>query len=313
MNWRVMWSWRAGIIVAAFIAAIAINDWFIRTGYEAKCVTERAQFRLGPQESPSWHLDGALLLRDAVGKGEPFTGTFQAAPNATVTFERIGKGPLNIGVAAPGDGIAATVRPRGGRDENLGPSVYLTIDNLSGSGAPSRNAGVVFPINGAAEIGNLLSDETSAFNPIQRSGTVRMLGRTFVGNSIFDAGSRDLSLGDFLTFQPESDGVGLLSANEDNGIAVVYRVVAKAAVVQRFRAEEYRIRVALYSRIAGDTSLQLIWAAILAFVSGFRFVAPQKLQKSSARSKVGISHLLESRLRHRSITYGFPHRTERRM
>ena len=63
-----------------------------------------------------------------------------------------------------------------------------------------------------------------------RNGEVKMIGKSNLGNDYFEAGSKQLNLGDRLVFDKiQSKTFGFVTINENSGMSSAYRVTAKEA------------------------------------------------------------------------------------
>lgn len=265
-------------IVLALGFAVFVTFWSAPTTYDVNAETETLHVRIGESSPLVWGLSDATMYRDFDSKSEPFTGSLSPSKNTDVAVERIASGSLRIRCKRSDGSVGDLWSQRGGQ-QTLGRRVSFVIPDIERR-AKSGEA-VLFPVTGEIELGQDVTFDSTATVATLQSGSVRVLGRSLLGPTLFEAGTYPLELGDDLRIGPsESPSVGVLVTGDHPGFRVSIRGKSKSAMVTRFGSSGYEIRTSIYSRLKNDAALQILWVASLAFVGIAR--SPWKKKKKES-------------------------------
>jgi hypothetical protein len=117
------------------------------------------------------------------------------------------------------------------------------------------------------EIGREARHETLSSIPVLKSGKVRVVGKTIMGDEIYDAGTIILSTGDQFSVENPEVGKGLIVADHQPGLSAVAYTLGKRAYVQRFGTKGYKVRSSLWVRFGNDPVIKALIAAVF-FILG---------------------------------------------
>jgi hypothetical protein len=246
----------------AVVLAILVTFWSAPTTYDVNAETETVHVQIGT--SPIvWGLSDVTMYRDFDQHSERLTGSFSLSKGTDVVVERIASGPLRVRCKSS-DGSVGDLWSQGSQ-QKLGRRVSFVVPDIEKRAKSGET--LLFPVSGDIELGQGLTFDTTTAVAILQSGTVRVLGRSLLGPTLFEAGTYPLELGDDLRIEPSlSPSVGVLVAGDHPGLRVSIRGNGKSAMVTRFGSSGYEIRTSLYSRLKNDAALQILWVASLAFV-----------------------------------------------
>ncbi|QNI31589.1 hypothetical protein H7849_21360 [Alloacidobacterium dinghuense] len=249
-------------IALAILFAVAVTFWSTPTTYDVNAETETLRIRT--DIAPIiWGLSEVIMYRDYNPQSEAFTGSFSPSSGTDVEVERITSGPLRLR-CKNSNGSVGELRNQDGQ-QKLGGRVTFVIPNVD---KRAKSGGtLLFPVSGDIELGQDLTYDASTTVAILQSGTVRVLGRSLLEPTLFEAGTYPLELGDDFRLEAAlSPSVGVLVAGDHPGFRVAIRGTSKSATVTRFGSSGYVIRTSLFERLKNDAGLQILWVAALTFV-----------------------------------------------
>jgi hypothetical protein len=254
------------LAMACGLAALFLD---VPLTYVVSANTERVVVRGIGLTGSNWYLDDAEIMTGCETDWHKFSGTIHVHASTNIAIERISEGPLRISVLDRNnqqDKAVAELEDFANEANMLATGcLYATIEDL---GNRSRNGEtVVLPVNGYVETGRETRHETMEYTPLLRSGKVQLIGRTLFGDSVYDAGTITLGIGDlFLVAKPQA-GSGLVVADQQPGLTSVAYVVGDRAYVHRFGTEGYKVSSSLWVRIERDPVIGTLAAAAV-FILG---------------------------------------------
>jgi hypothetical protein len=256
------------VAASATAVALVLTTWPIKTTFDIISQTEGLQLETVGGVRPRWYLEQARLFAGPAAKEiEPFTGSVEIEPGANVIIQRIGQGPLRIACNSRKPTVA--VARLYDQDDEYAATIIghlvVRIDDLSQRIASGQS--IVLPIVGKARLGSVIGLDSSRSPTLVREGKVSLLGHSFLGRSLFQAGRFELDPGDSVVVDGGESFIGLVIINEGTALTTVLRTIGRRARVERFGAQGYDLRVSILSRITNDGPLQAVWATSLALIS----------------------------------------------
>lgn len=259
------------VIILVFIFSIFFDP--ILTIYNITAQTEKIQIvtmdannsRLSLYGADVYDFDGNLILPD-------FHGSLELAPNVTADFQRISYGPLYLSITSEKEeNIARFFNGENGKlAYTASENVEIVITNMDS--LMEQGISIVLPLSGIINLGRSVGFETyGEQSPLLREGNVTMTAYSKMGDSYFEAGTKQLFMGDFLEFENwQHKAFGFLTINENPGMQVAYRVESKKARVikpgPRDNDSGYPISASRYDRFISDRfyqSLSLFFAVLV--------------------------------------------------
>ena len=262
---------RALVIAAAFTGAIVATLWKLPTTFNVTARAESISMVTGDTPGLRWELDNVKLIRDWDSVAVGYTGSLELQPKINVAVERIAHGPLKIRFWDPGSqtSVGTLFDEYDEPKEALGPRAVIIIDDIAGR--TRRGANVVMAFAGEITLGRSVGVRAGA-DPILRSGTVTLLGRSVLTATPYEIRKITLDTGDrFSVKEPRGDSYGFLVADERPGITTVFRTVGKNGIVARFGSRGYEVSMSIWSRIAKDNTIQGVWVAFGALLGFGRY------------------------------------------
>lgn len=259
---------RTLFLTISLAIALTLSLWPLESTFSIVATTEWIGFDvLGPRPV-RWSLEDANLFKTANSKAVAFTGAIELPAGTHADVERISKGPLRIAITLPEKASALVYDAAEQRVDDLDRRVVVTVDNFEQRSKAGRN--VVLPLAGNIQFGRMSELPTNASVPQLREAKVATIGHAILGNSLYRAGTSELSQGDTLTFKStRGPFFGTLRIDDNPGIAAVARVVADSGYISHPPASGYNIEPSIFDRIKGDEFLQAVWAAFV-FIWGLR-------------------------------------------
>lgn len=276
---------RRWMLVAGLIALVLLTVWLVypnaKTTFDITAETESLTFTPLVNSGLEWQLDGVRLRRSFNDTGTVVSGTLALSDSVRVLIERKSLGPLRLQLEAR-DSTAVNALLGTFTLDSITQIELRTVAFVDFSDIQERaQAGrpVVLFGQGDMTIGWVPNYTTDLSQPLLRSGTVRMIGKSWFRSTSFSAGSAELRAGDrFEIEKPLSAGVGFISVDERPALAVGFRTVAQSATVTRPGGGTPQISTSLNSARLGDPVLQAGYTILVLLVTAL-FKYPEMREK----------------------------------
>lgn len=250
------------LIIAVLLMLYALFFVPITTTFNVAVNTERIQFTtLGKNNSRIVLLDAEVASIDSV-LSKSFDGNIDLNNNVKVTIERISNGPISIVLEnETGESVGSLYNGENGELFYTG-SDFLELYIYDVLKKTEDGQTFIFSIDGDVNIGRSVNYEIfGESTALLRDGEIKMIGKSFLSNDNFEAGSVMLNLGDRLVFDDiESKTYGFVTVNENPGMKAAYRIASKhARVIKPGPQNEnngYVISASLISMILNDRNVQ---------------------------------------------------------
>jgi hypothetical protein len=159
-----------------------------------------------------------------------FNGSLQLNKGVEVTVERVAGGPLIIEFRS-NKSTGKLYNAENNFLKDTPEFFEVVIKDMSARSQEGKT--VLFPIEGDIDLGRSVDFEVlGEYNSILRGGELAMTGISGIFGERFDAGARELLLGDQLIFEDVKHGaLGFVTVNENPGIQVAYRISALHAKI----------------------------------------------------------------------------------
>lgn len=251
------------VTIAGFVVALVAATYLVPTTFIVVATSEVVRFQTAGAPTSRWPLSGAELLEgDSAGNftRTAFTGSIEIGDSVEVVLQRVSGGPVILKI----DPVGAnryTVEFYDESDElirrSLGP-VEIRIDSLNARA--SRGESIVLPLVGDIEVGAAAGFQTGGAAPMLRSGTVTMVGSSFLSKSLYKAGDEELRAGDvFQVIKPLSNSYATVIVDERPALNLVSRASSFEAEISRAGTSSTGVSTPLRARILSDKSLQSLW------------------------------------------------------
>jgi hypothetical protein len=254
------------LAVACGLAALYL---YVPLTYVVSASTERVIIHSTALAGSKWYLDNAEIMSACESEWRRFTGTIHVHSSTKIAIERIAEGPLRISVLDKHGQEDETVAELYDFVDEAGVlakgCLYVTIEDLRNRSQNGET--VVLPVNGYMEIGREPRHETTKYVPLLRSGKIQLIGKTLFGNSVYDAGTITLGIGDIFIVERPQAGSGLVLADQLPGLTAVSYTVGDRAYVHRFGTDGYKVSSTLWVRIKKDPIIRGLAAAVV-FILG---------------------------------------------
>ena len=256
-----------GLAAGCGLAAIYLN---VQLSYVVSANTESVIIKSASPVGSRWFINDAQAMTcDDDGDWWTFSGTIRIWAPTNITIERISEGPIKISIQSEpgnkGQVIAELSDFNTNTDRVAKGCLYIEIANLRERARKGET--IVLPVFGYMEIGREVRFETIKHIPVLRSGKVQLVGKTFLGGSIYDAGTITLGTGELFVVEGQKAGSGLVVADQQPGLTAVSHMVGERAYVHRFGTDGYKVRSSLWVRIVKDPVISTLVASIL-FILG---------------------------------------------
>lgn len=284
--WRVSSAFALALVstLAAFAIFRSISQ--PETFAVVNARSEYLEYRVFNPELAMLHGEGLRIAvwPDGQREDQCAGGTFLPEQLATVTYQRIENGPLQISMEGKG-----TYRTAEGGSDQFDGEVVLYPDPACGSLVSSR-----FPIWGPGKIGSAFSVRGDGPGPILLSGTLEVFGRTVSlgpfgkGGAVYASTAQPLTIpsGGFIQ-SDRRDGdettevstemtalFGYILLSEEPGFAV--HVTTETPLLQVFtpgtRENTNRIEIGLFAQVLNDPNIlraQIFFLLLFLFLPVF--------------------------------------------
>lgn len=254
----------AGIVLLLLVGALRLLIFPGSTTYSVETETDRLRFESVDAPPSMLFMENVEVLTPDASSGMVFTGFIELASQVEVQIDRVGMGPLHIGIRklrndegleSPEDANPGSV----GRLLSLSEEVVLDagtrLDIFADSMLERSRAGNTFliPISGNVTSGREVMMETNRSTSVLRSGVVSLLAGTVFGAGSFEARSVRLGLGDrFVIERPLGSSVGLVHIDESPSLSAAYRVVGSDGRIDRAGGSTFMLNVSWFDRVVND-------------------------------------------------------------
>ncbi|MBK7806935.1 MAG: hypothetical protein IPJ51_11600 [Saprospiraceae bacterium] len=246
----------------------------IYTTYYISANTERVKFLSLDKNNSKVNLNNVTIwAEDTVPILQSFTGTLDINDSIDVTIERVGFGPATItfdGQKSVGNLSWITLD---GKEHIKELSNYNEIDINNIESEYRAGKSQIIRIDGNIDLGKKIDyeikDESTA---ILKEGEINMIGKTKYISSNFEASKKFLQIGDqFVINEPIGKGFGFVNFNENAGMTVSYRIMAKTAKIVKpgpidaLSSSDYEIKANILDRFKNDSKFSLL-SIIIGFI-----------------------------------------------
>lgn len=266
----------------------------ITTTFNVTVNTERIDYTTIDKNNSRLILASAELADMDSILSENFEGTIDLNSNVKVTIERIAFGPISIIIESDiAESIGKVYNGNDGKLFHIAKD-FLEIYIYDIVKKTEEGQTFIFSIDGDVNIGRSVNFEIfGESTALLRDGEVKMIGKTKFSNDFFEAGSKQLNLGDRLVFDKiQSKTFGFVTINENAGMKAAYRVTSKEARVikpgPQGENNGYTISASLLDRLLKDRMFQgisILFGALITFIQIFPFLKDIKKQKPQSKSK----------------------------
>lgn len=254
------------VISIVFIYSLLLLLDPITTIFNINANTERISISSIDENGSELNLDGV----DIYGTGltplyKGFTGQFKLNKDVSVTIERVAYGSATLTFRAPKEQKSGILYDRQEKlVDSTGHYLEISINNLRMKADSGQT--FIFPFDGKVSLGRSVDHEVGyESTALLRSGDINMTG-TSAWSDNFDAGTIQLYLGDEIQFHHQSkNAIGFITLNENPGMQVVYRVVAKQATIlkpgpkmEKLEESGFNVSATSLDRISKASLFQII-------------------------------------------------------
>lgn len=246
----------------------------IYTTYYITANTERVKFLSLDKNNSKVNLYNVTIwAEDTLPILQTFTGTLDLNDSIDVTLERVGFGPATItldGQKSVGNLSWVTLD---GKEHIKELTNYIEIDINNIESEYRAGKSQIIRIDGNIDLGKKIDyeikDESTA---ILKEGEINMIGKTKYVSSNFEASKKFLQTGDqFVINDPIGKGFGFVNFNENAGMTVSYRVMAKTAKIVKpgpidaLSSSDFEIKANILDRFKNDSKFSLL-SIIIGFI-----------------------------------------------
>lgn len=248
----------------------------ITTTFNVTVNTERIDYTTLDKNNSRLILTGAELADMDSILSENFDGSIDLNSNVKVTIERIALGPISIIIESENSESIGKVY--NGQDGKLFHTAkdFLEVYVYDIVKKTEEGQTYIYSIDGDVNIGRSVNFEIfGESTALLRGGEVKMIGKSKFSNDYFEAGSKELNLGDRLVFDEiQSKIFGFVTINEKSGMQAAYRVTSKEARVIKPGPQNenngYLISASMLDRFSKDRlfiGVSIIVGALIAFLT----------------------------------------------
>ena len=227
------------ILIGTFLILIVLIILYIiffvpiSTTFNVAVNTERIEYTtLDKNNSRIVLLDVEIASLDSILVTN-FEGNIDLNSNVKVTIERISNGPISIVLEnESGESVGNVYHGENGELFHKA-SEFLEIYIYDVLKKTEEGQTFIFSIEGDVNIGRSVNYEIfGESTALLRGGEIKMIGKSFLSNDNFEAGSVMLNLGDRLVFDDiQSKTFGFVTINENSCMKAAYRIASKQARV----------------------------------------------------------------------------------
>ncbi len=205
----------------------------ITTTFNVAVNTERIEYTTVDKNNSRMVLLGAEVASLDSILVTNFEGNIDLNSNVKVTIERISNGPISIVLEnESGESVGNVYHGENGELFHKA-SEFLEIYIYDVLKKTEEGQTFIFSIEGDVNIGRSVNYEIfGESTALLRGGEIKMIGKSFLSNDNFEAGSEVLNLGDRLVFDDiQSKTFGFVTINENSCMKAAYRIASKQARV----------------------------------------------------------------------------------
>lgn len=272
------------LLFALFVLFKVLQSIFfdpITTTFNVTVQTELIEYKTLNKNRSRLVLYDALIEDDNGIVSDNFNGSIDLEVGVYVTIERVAYGPILIRIEnEDGGSIGKLYRENEDNPSHKGEDyLIVSISNIEEKVAAGQT--FIFNISGDIETGRSINfemyDQSTA---LLRGGQVKMIGSSRWSKNLFEAGTRELNLGDQLVFDdPETEAFGFAMVNENAGMNAAYRVDSKEASVikpgPQNQGSGYKISASLLDKFLKDRfyqAISILFATLIAILTILTFI-----------------------------------------
>jgi hypothetical protein len=267
---RTILSWLI-IIVLFFLGILILIEMIFnprRSIYNVSARSEIVDFTTLDDNLSRYVVYGASILNGDELISSHFDGSIQIFEGTQVTIQRPGNGGINITLDHLDGKIAGALYNINGTKVDTRNDSYLEIYIDSIEFKMTNGINHHFGIEGKTNIGKNIDHLNFYENPsMLHSGTVSILGRSYIGVNYYEASIRKLNIGDRIVFNYDVEcktkqdsldekGVGFVRIDDKFGMQVAYRRRAYNAMIfkpgPKTKESGYAISDSLLDRFKND-------------------------------------------------------------
>ena len=253
------------IVITILIVLLLLYIFFfapITTTFNVAVNTERIQYTtLDKNNSRIILMDAEIASLDSILVTN-FEGNIDLNNNVKVSIERISNGPISIILENElGESVGKIYNGDNG-ELFYEASDFLDIYIYDIAKKTEEGQTFIFSIEGDVNIGRSVNYEIfGESTALLRDGEIKMIGKSFLSNDNFEAGSVSLNLGDRLVFDDiQSKTFGFVTINENPCMKAAYRIASKQARVIKPGPQNedngYIISASYLNMILNDRNIQ---------------------------------------------------------
>jgi len=256
-------------IVLAVICGLAAVYLDAQLTYVASANTEWVEIKSLKPGVSQWYIEAADIRISCDGERKEFSGRLRIQSPVIIHIKRISWGPMEISIKSETgseDQIVAKLH-NDETDEDIFAEgcLFITINNLIERAKKGKT--IVLAVDGYMEISREVRHETMRSIPVLKSGKVQVVGKTIIGDEIYDAETIILSTGDHFSVDNPGAGKGLIVADQQPGLTAVSFTLGKVAHIRRYGTQGYKVGSSLWVRFENDPVIKALIAAVF-FILG---------------------------------------------
>lgn len=265
------------VVVVIFVLLFPLLIDPITTTYNITANTEQLIITTKDGDGSRLPLYGVNIYTDTSRYLENFDGVFEISRDVEITIDRIASGPVIITFESKGNAPTGFLyRSTDSKYfKETGPYLRIEINDINKRADEGQTT--ILPINGLVSIGRPIGFEVfGSSTALLRSGEIAMTGSSTFSKMTFDAGQKALNLGDQVIFEEQANkAIGFATINENPGMQVAYRVIAKTAKIlkpgPREEGKGLEVKATILDRLLRASLLQFVSLCIGVGITLFSF------------------------------------------
>ncbi|MCK7460207.1 hypothetical protein [Idiomarina aminovorans] len=212
-----------------------------------------------------WKLESATRYSECGTDTSAVSGTLEIARETTLYLERVGTGSLWITLSSD------TLAPAGELLNTAGERVELSDCEAFELPVSDINS-YTLPIDGVMTLGGEVK-EASTREPILHSGSVAISDKGALSRQYYQTDPYPLELGDkFYIKEPSVQSSGFIYVDSSPGIKATYSGKGDIGVIQRYKSEDVVLRNSIWTKLANDETLIVLWVFLVAAFSFLKYI-----------------------------------------
>lgn len=244
-------------LLVLFITSLSLV-WDNATLFNVNAITEKVAIKASEFSGfAQWRMIDVDLRNGCDDTIETHTGILSVTEHSEIEIERVGLGPIKIGIFSTTGRTVGTLETDQGDIVELRDCAALTV-------SLPENGSITWLVDGNIIVGSQPKEATETHLRLLKTGSVTIADKAIVSNEYYLSEPHSLNLGDtFYIENPTTQGSGLLHVSNSPALQITYSGKGERGYIQRYKTEEIPLENNIWVKLINDETLIFGWVLLL--------------------------------------------------